>query len=187
MTRKLVIATVAAAALIGGGTATAVAVSGDDGTAARRDGSVEVKSSRVTAEQAIAAALKQTPGTAVSADLDDDNGGRVWEVDVLTAQSTWKSVQVDPGSGRVLGTHTDDEDGDDTAEVRAALKGTSVSAEEAARAAATHGTVTSVGLDDETGTWEAETAASRGQDKDWSVDPRSGKVTADRSDDDQDD
>ncbi|MEU7473116.1 PepSY domain-containing protein [Streptomyces sp. NPDC044984] len=211
MKRNIVIAVVTAAALVGGGTATALAVSGDDAPTTRaaenraadddgrdddgrddergradtddqdddgddRDGR-GASSGDVTAADAIAAALKHTPGTAVSAELDD----RVWEVDVLGGGDTWHSVRIDPGSGKVLGASEDDED--DADEVRAALKGASVTAGEAAKAAAAEGTVTSVDLDDDDKGWEAETRASGGDERDWRVDPSSGSVTADRGDD----
>ncbi|WP_309061169.1 PepSY domain-containing protein [Streptomyces sp.] len=218
MKRNIVIAVVTAAALVGGGTATALAVSGDDAPTTRatetrgadddtardddrgredtddaddrddRDGDDDARaaaSSGVTAADAIAAALKHTPGTAVSAELDDedDDGGQAaWEVDVLAGGGTWHSVRVDPATGKVLGSHTEDED--DTAQVRAALKGTSVTAGEAAKAAAAEGTVVSVDLDDDGDKgWEAETRASGEDERDWRVDLNSGKVTADRSDD----
>lgn len=143
----------------------------------------------VSAAEAIAAALKSTPGTAVSADLDDedDNGKAVWNVDVLGAGDTWHSVLIDPATGKVLGSHTEQED--DTAQVRAALKGSSVTAAEAAEAAAAKGTVTSVDLDDDVASraWDVETRAGAGQaDEDWHVGLDTAKVTADRSDDDQD-
>ncbi|CAL9586606.1 hypothetical protein SUDANB176_05147 [Streptomyces sp. enrichment culture] len=227
MKRNIVIAVVTAAALVGGGTATALAVSGDDAPTTRAtdtraadddgardrdddgardrdddgardrddDGArdrdddgddAQAASPDVTAADAITAALKHTPGTAVSAELDDedeDDGGKaVWEVDVLAGGDTWHSVRVDPATGRVLGSDTEDED--DTAEVRAALKGASVTAGEAARAAAAEGTVVSVDLDDDGDEgWEAETRASGGDERDWRVDLSSGKVTADRGDD----
>ncbi|MGV9390340.1 PepSY domain-containing protein [Streptomyces olivaceus] len=193
MRRNIVIAAVTAAALIGGGTATALATAEDDGrgTAPRADVSVSddggvrdeadgrdgdgdrrngpgASSAKVTAAEAIAAALRDTPGTAVSAELDDaddaddrdgDDDDRddrreraAWEVDVLSGDGTWHSVRVDPASGKVLGSHADnadDEDEDDAAEARAALKGASVTAAEAAQAAAGKGTVTSVDLDDD--------------------------------------
>ncbi|MFE4051715.1 PepSY domain-containing protein [Streptomyces sp. YIM B13518] len=214
MKRNIVIAVVTAAALVGGGTATALAVAGDDDGAAsvaraenragdddrrddegreddrgdddrgdddrRDDRDGRAVSGGVTAADALAAALKHTPGTAVSAELDDE----AWEVDVLGGGDTWHSVRVDPGSGKVLGAQKDDED--DAAEVRAALKGASVTAGEAAEAAAAEGTVTSVELDDDKG-WEAETRASGGDERDWRVDPGSGKVTADRGDGSDDD
>ncbi|MER7895913.1 PepSY domain-containing protein [Streptomyces sp. NPDC096046] len=209
MKRNIVIAAVTAAALIGGGTATALATSGDDGGSARqaadtrpandddRDGpearddgddDARAASSKVTASEAIASALKHTAGTAVSAELDDgdDSAKVVWQVEVLSGDSTWHSVSVDPADGRVLGAHADDED--DTAQVRAALKGSSVTAEEAAKAAAGKGVVTSVDLDEDGKgkSWEAETHKS-GAEQDWKVDLKTGKVTADRADDQDDD
>lgn len=129
MKRNIVIAAVTAAALIGGGTATALATGDDDrGTASRADvadvadapavtvsddGGVRdeaddrdddrrdddrrddsrAAAAKVTAADAVAAALADTPGTAVSAELDDedddgDDGDdrrerAAWEVDVL--------------------------------------------------------------------------------------------------------
>ncbi|MEU9219567.1 PepSY domain-containing protein [Streptomyces sp. NPDC048376] len=224
MKRNIVIAAVTAAALVGGGTATALATTGDDdrGTAPRADVSVSddggvrdeaddrdddrrdddgAASSKVTAADAVAAALADTPGTAVSAELDDedddgddsDDGNdrrerAAWEVDVLSGDGTWHSVRVDPATGKVLGSERDDDE-DDTAEVRTALKGASVDAAEAAKAAAGHGTVTSVELDEDgyrgdgKPAWEVETHALGKGERDWRVDPKTGKVTADRSDD----
>ncbi|WP_326774059.1 PepSY domain-containing protein [Streptomyces sp. NBC_01445] len=201
MKRNIVIATIAAVALIGGGTATAVAVSGGDdstaagtSTASRGTGSTgsaghdddraehvtELKTAKVTASDAIAAALKSVPGTAVSAELDDENDRVVWEVEVLNG-TTWHEVLVDPASGKVAGSHTSRHD--DTARVTAVLKDAKTTAQDAARAAAVKGTVTEIDLDDD-GTahaWEAETTAANGTDADWRVDLRSGAVTPDRS------
>ncbi len=226
MKRNIVIAAVTVAALIGGGTATALATAGDDdpGTTRQsdvrdrdddakgsadddaddhddsrgrdddRDDAARASSAKVTAAEAVAAALKEAPGTAVSAELDDEDGDdedgddrerAVWEVDVLAGDGTWHSVRIDPGTGKVLGSETDDED--DTDEVRAALKGTSVEAAEAAKAAAGRGTVTSVELDEDghygdgEAAWEVETLSSGKGEQDWRVDLRTGKVTADRS------
>ncbi|MFF7737848.1 PepSY domain-containing protein [Streptomyces sp. NPDC007984] len=210
MKRNIVIAAVTAAALIGGGTATALATSGDDRAPERQaattqlsndddrddrdddrdrdDDARKAASADVTASEAIASALKHTSGTVVSAELDDeDDGGKVvWTVDVLAGDNTWRSVSVDPASGKVLGSHADDED--DTAQVRAALKGSSVTAEEAAKAAAAKGVVTSVDLDEDgkDKSWEAETRKSGGAEQDWKIDLASGKVTADRADDQDD-
>ncbi|MEV0116350.1 PepSY domain-containing protein [Streptomyces sp. NPDC050844] len=210
MKRNIVIATVAAVALIGGGTATAMAVTGDDESTAAKQSSVQVKdddgqddatenkaetkAAKVTAADAIKAALAKQSGTAVSAELDDEDGGSLfWDVDVLGKDGSWHSVQVDPGTGKVLGSHTErDEDGD-AERVAAALKDASTTAEDAAKAAAAKGTVTSVDLDDDgTATaWDAETVASGGVESDWHVDLRSAAVTADRGDsadhDDRDD
>ncbi|MFE0175943.1 PepSY domain-containing protein [Streptomyces sp. NPDC059002] len=206
MKRNIVIATVAAAALVAGGTATAIAVTGDDEpTAAGRssvqvkddervdavENTTEAKAAKVTAADAIKAALADTSGTAVSAELDDEDGGLVWGVDILKG-TTWHNVEVDPGTGKVLGSWVDkDDDGDDAAEdaadaarVNSALKGASTSAEDAARAGAAKGTVTSVDLDDDgtAGAWEVETTDSKGAEADWHVGLTGDKVTADRSD-----
>lgn len=143
-----------------------------------------VKAAKVTAADAIKAALADKSGTAVSAELDDEDGGLVWDIDVLGKGSTWHSVQVDPGTGKVLGSHTEQDEDGDAKRVAATLKGASVNAEDAAKAAAAKGTVTSVDLDDD-GTakaWEAETSAAKGAESDWKIDLRSGDVTADKSD-----
>lgn len=220
MKRNIVIAGIAVAALVGGGTATALAVTSDDGAATTKPSSVrpaddsrdddardndardndtgdnddsqaddsradddttQVTPGKVTAAEAMASALRHTSGTAISADLDD-SGPAAWDVDVLAKNSTWHSIQIDPATGKVLGSHVEHED--DTAQVRAALKGASVSAEEAAKAAAAKGTVTSVGLDEDgpSKTWDAETRATNGTEREWNVDLKTAQVTADKSD-----
>ncbi|MER7967860.1 PepSY domain-containing protein [Streptomyces sp. NPDC096080] len=195
MKRNIVIAAVTTVALIGGGTATALAVSGDDGrrtpAAAKGDDGTAGRTAgaEVTAADAIGAALARTPGTAVSAERDDDDshrGAAVWEVDVLTAGGTWHGVDVDARTGAVLRDRVEDEDG--TARVRRALAGTSVSAADAARAAADRAPVTSVELDDDgsAGAWEVETRTASGAERELRVDLSTGKVTADRSADDGD-
>ncbi|MFH9852782.1 PepSY domain-containing protein [Streptomyces althioticus] len=194
MKRNIVIAVVTAAALVGGGTATALAVAGDDDDTTSvtrtddgrddardddRDGAAAPAAGKVTAAEAIAAALDHTPGTAVSAELDDDS----WEIDVLAEGDTWHTVRIAPDSGKVLAAQQDDED--DAAEVRAALKNAKVTAEQAAKTAESKGTVVSVDLDDDGDdrAWETETRASGGDERDWKVDLRSATVTADRDDD----
>ncbi|MEU6848043.1 PepSY domain-containing protein [Streptomyces sp. NPDC046716] len=203
--RTTVISAIAAVALIGGGTATAVALSGDgdpgtstasrssvtvkdDGVSDAQENANEAKGARITAEDAIAAALKHTPGVAAEADLDSDDGRLVWDVDVIG--SARHHVEVDPGTGKVLGSHVeraDKDDDDDPARVAAALKNAPTSASDAARAAAAKGTVTSVEADDDgsVSVWEVETTSANGVQHDWHVDLRSGAVTVDhRGDDD---
>ncbi|GHE65946.1 hypothetical protein GCM10018785_38460 [Streptomyces longispororuber] len=221
MKRNIVIATVAVATLIGGGTATAFALGGDGETSAAGTSSVQPKdddrhdsardaqddrddsddrddqddqddreedardaaaaqAAKVSAADAIAAALRSAPGTAVSAELDDEDGGMVWDVDVLGKGDTWHSVEIDPGTGKVLGTHTE-RDAEDATEARAALKGVKGTAAEAAKATAGKGRVTSVDLDDDRsgkGAWEVETVSGKGAEGHWTVDPGSGRVTS---------
>ncbi|MFG2479280.1 PepSY domain-containing protein [Streptomyces fagopyri] len=164
MKRNVVIAAVASAALIGGGTATALAVT-DDGTARvprssprtahddrpdhvrqgddtraddrtvtngptrtddhphpddrtrtgrpssgpddHGDDAARLRSARVTAAEALATALRHTPGTAASADLDDDPSTPTWEIGILATGGTWYEVRVDAGTGRVVSSHTE--------------------------------------------------------------------------------
>lgn len=202
MKRNIVIATVAAAALIAGGTATSLAVTGDGSTAPttrssgqpgaddRRDdkaveGTNGAGGKAVTAQDAIARALEHTPGTAVGAELDDENGAVVWEVEVVGRDGTWHDVRVSPAAGTVLGSRTDHED--DAARVRAALDRTSVSAAEAARAAAAKGRVTEIDLDVDRGTpaWKVETLTSNGVEQEWRVGLDTTRITADRRSDDR--
>ncbi|MFF1380361.1 PepSY domain-containing protein [Streptomyces sp. NPDC058308] len=156
------------------------------------ENTAEAKAAKVTAPDAIKAALAHTKGTAVSAELDDEDGGLVWDVDVLKG-STWHSVEVDPGTGKVLGSWVDkDDDGDDAADaarVNSALKGASVSAADAARAGAGKGTVTSVDLDDDgkAVAWNVETTGAKGAESEYNVDLKTGKVTPDHDDRDHDD
>ncbi|MGY0491724.1 PepSY domain-containing protein [Streptomyces sp. WG-D5] len=206
--RTTVISAIAVVAVLGAGTATAVAVADDegspksvaskssvkvkddDGVSDKQEDANEAKGAKVSAEDAIAAALKHTSGTAVGADLDSDDGRLVWDVDVIGSGNKWQHVEVDPGTGKVLGSHTErDDDGDDddsAARVGAMLKGASTSAEDAARAAASKGTVTSVDADDDGAVkvWEVETTSADGTQADWHVSFTSASVTPDRSSDD---
>ncbi|MFD7697581.1 PepSY domain-containing protein [Streptomyces sp. NPDC059805] len=215
MKRNLVLATVAAAALIGGGTVAAYAGSGDDGASPRqsdvrvagdrddtqkdddggdrrdsrdddRDDRDEARSQAgrtgVTAAEAIAAALERTPGTAVSAELDDDDS-RVWEVTVVEGDGTEHDVRVSAGDGKVLSDRRDDDDGREGRADLAALKGASVDAREAADAAAAKGVVVEIDLDDDgPAVWKAET--TKGE---WNVGLKSGAVTPHHDDDRDDD
>lgn len=200
MKRNIVIATLTAAALATGGTVAAFAAGDDDATATQRQANVRAAADRdddasadrttvsgagVTAAEAVTAALKHTPGTAVSADLDDD-GADAWEVTVVKGDGSEYDVRVAPDSGKVLGAQRDtddDHDTDDRAEL-AALKSARTDAREAALAAAAKGTVTEVGLDDDKGavTWSVDTVKD-GKQSEWKVALDSGKVTQDRDQD----
>ncbi|WP_329334612.1 PepSY domain-containing protein [Streptomyces sp. NBC_00663] len=198
MKRNIVIAALTATALIGGGTATALAVASDGESASQRadvrvaaddghdDGaeSVVAGKSGVTAADAVTAALKHTPGTVVSVDLEDDGAG-VWDVDVLKGDGTEYSVTISPDTGKVVSAHKDNDDDTDDADDRAeltALKNAKTDARAAALAAAAHGTVTEVSLDDDDDSravvWSVDTTQGE-----WKVDLRTGELTADRDED----
>ncbi|WP_308039187.1 PepSY domain-containing protein, partial [Streptomyces sp. PSKA30] len=154
----------------------------DDDRGDDRDDDAAKGGGRLTAVQAIDAALKAAPGTVVSVDLDDDGDDRRgWEVEVLGRGAGSYSVNVDASTGRILGTHTADDDADD----RATVRGAAVTAEEAAEAASAKGVVTSVDLDDDGAvSWDVEATDSSGMERDWNVDLKSGAVTADLGDGD---
>ncbi|MCX5448019.1 PepSY domain-containing protein [Streptomyces nigrescens] len=151
----------------------------------------EARTAKVTASDAAAAALKAVPGTVAGLDLDADRPGLVWDADVLGKDGKWHEVTLDAGNARVLNQHIDNED--DDARERAALHNARTDAGAAARtAAASHGTVTSVELDDDRAkaVWEVETVTNDGKEHKLLVDPQSGKlsaVPAHDADDDNDD
>ncbi|MDI3404952.1 PepSY domain-containing protein [Streptomyces cavernicola] len=155
---------------------------------------------KLTAAQAVEAALKHQAGTAVSAELDEEDGddsdgngsdGKnerlAWEVDILGQGDAWHTVHLDAVTGKILGTETENER-DDAREARTALKGATADAAQAAKNAAAKGFVTSIDLDDDgrpghtSEGWEIETADAAGKDSDWNVDVRTGKLTADHDD-----
>lgn len=65
---------------------------------------------RVTVSQAIAAALKASPGTVTDAELDGENGSAVWEVDVTATDGQRHEVSVDASTGTARVDSTDDHD-----------------------------------------------------------------------------
>ncbi|WP_336318673.1 PepSY domain-containing protein [Streptomyces lavendofoliae] len=87
MKRNLIIATVAAAALLTGGTAAAFAT-------ASQDGDAPVKAPEVTARQALDAVAPH--GTVLSLDLDDDGDAKpAWDVELLTKDGKTQDWTVD--------------------------------------------------------------------------------------------
>ncbi|MCX4864413.1 PepSY domain-containing protein [Streptomyces sp. NBC_00257] len=195
MKRKFVIAAVTAAVLVGGTAATAVAFADDDSHDRQARSSVKSgDTARTDVAQAVAAAVRAVPGTVTEAELDDEDGGLVWELDVYGSDKVWHDVTVDAGNGKVLGKHTSDDDGDDDRD-RYAPRSAPVSLNAAVDAAlkANPGTVTSVDLDDNDDRsgkalhWEVDVRGKDGKKHELNVDAKSGKVTVDRSDDDHGD
>ncbi|MEU6378483.1 PepSY domain-containing protein [Streptomyces sp. NPDC046909] len=216
MKRNIVIATLTAAVLATGGTVAAFAAGDDETATQRhtatgtgtgtgtqvvadRDDDTDdaddrtdsedrttVSAANVTAADAIAAALKHTPGTVVSAELDDDGRDAcTWDVDVVKGDGTEYGVEVASDTGKVLGAHRDtdeDDDADDRAEL-AALKGAAFDAREVALAAAAKGTVTEIGADDDHGTvaWSVETVKG-GTASEWKAALDTGELTQDQDD-----
>ncbi|AQA14108.1 PepSY domain-containing protein [Streptomyces malaysiensis] len=180
--KRIVIASVAAAALLTGGTAFAVAGGGNDSAQSTSTASQPTDApaaARASLSDAAHAALKAVPGTLDSIDREH---GR-WEADVLGKDGKWHEVTLDAANAKVIGQRIDrDTDAEDAAEARA-LRNADVSAIEAARKAASRGTVTSVEFDDDrTPAWEVETVKDH-KERDLNVDAHSGKVTQAPTDD----
>jgi uncharacterized membrane protein YkoI len=188
MKRKIAIATVTTAALLGGGAAFAAGTGQAATSAARTAGhddhddddareARKAQSARTTAAEAAEAALKAAPGTVTSIDLLDDAKGTVWEVD-LTQGSTSHEVRLDADTNKVLRDRTE-KDGDKVPDSK-------LTAADVARKAADRGTVTAVESDDDTGAWTVETAGD-GKETELTVDGRSGKITQSAADHHEDD
>ncbi|GLV77419.1 PepSY domain-containing protein [Streptomyces hygroscopicus] len=203
MKRHIAIASVAAAALLTGGTAVAIAGSGNGSTDRARSsstasealtsqasGTASGTTARASFSDTAEAALKAVPGTLASLDLD--HGARTtWDADVLGDDGTWHEITLDASDARVLSQRVDRDDNDpedaaeDAAEA-AALKKAAVTATEAARKAAPRSTVTSVEFDDDgTPAWEVEVVRGHTEHELY-VDAQSGKVTQAPADDDHD-
>ncbi|MDF6018756.1 PepSY domain-containing protein [Streptomyces sp. JH34] len=205
MKRNIAIATLTAAVLVGGGLVTTAAFADsdsgvrDDRTASadRADGGSvpagnAATTGRVGVDEAVGAALKAVPGTVTEAerdDDDDDHARAVWELDVYGSDNAWHDVTVDASSGKVLSDRKDDGDDRDGRAPRSAA----VSLDAAVKAAlgARPGTVTSVDLDDDGDDdrgeraphWDVDVTGNDGKQYELHVDAGSGKVTADRDDD----
>ncbi|MFG3405749.1 PepSY domain-containing protein [Streptomyces sp. NPDC048142] len=208
MKRNVTIAAITAAVLIGGTTAATVAFAESDGDRDRTpaksasavsladdapDGRVPAaaKTTRISLDRAVAAALKSVPGTVTEAELDDDHDGRaVWELDVRGSDQQWHDVTVDAGNGKVLKTRDDDNDDRD----RYAPRSSTVTLNQAAAAAlkSTPGSVTSIDLDDDDNRrgsvlrWDVDITGKDGKQHELRVDAKTGKVTVDRDDDGDD-
>ncbi|MER7662744.1 MULTISPECIES: PepSY domain-containing protein [unclassified Streptomyces] len=178
MKRKILISAVAVAALVGGGTYTAVAASADDAA----------PTPKVTVSEAVDAALQKAPGTVESAGTDDDAGG--WEVDVRGKNGDDREVTVD-ASGKASAAKDDksdddrsddSDDSDDDAADHKALSAAKVDARQASAAALEFrpGTVTEVEFDD--GHWEVDVRGKDGASHDVTVDATTGKASASQDD-----
>lgn len=158
----------------------------------------------ISAEQAVARALKAEAGHAYKLELEEDD--RVWEVDILTKGGEWRQVDVARKGGEVLRSKTDDDDDDNrpgkAERVRAVLEGAKVSLGDAARIAneRVSGTIEEIELEKRGTVWEVEFEDVDGRDDDDDVELRvnveSGKATihsdneddrGDRDDDHDDD
>lgn len=165
MKRNVIIASLAAAGVVGGAVIAGSAIaddqddrprplnagssadlSADDQPAKGKDddsdesGHKGSSTSWVSAEQAVERALKEAPGVAYGLELEDDD--RAWEVDILTRDGENRQIDIARKGGdvleNVLENDRDDDDDDDRREgerLKSALNGASVNLADAARIA----------------------------------------------------
>ncbi len=69
------------------------------------------------------AALQEVPGTVKDAELGNENGSVVWEVEVAGNDGTLYEVKVDAGNGQVLHQETEDDEGSEQGEANEANEG----------------------------------------------------------------
>ncbi len=62
---------------------------------------------KIGMEQAMKAALAAVPGKVLKAELDDENGFLVYEIEVVADNKNVMKVKVDAGDGKVLSTRQD--------------------------------------------------------------------------------
>jgi uncharacterized membrane protein YkoI len=185
LTGRGLLVTAVAAGVLAGGAATA-AVADDDGRGASPSDGRPARAA-VSLTQAVDAALKAVPGEVEEAELDDEHGRTVWEIDVLASNGTWRDVVVDAATGKVTANRADRPDDDDDRDEAAALRKAKVTVPDAAGAAekAVSGRVTSAEFENEHGraVWEADVTGRDGARHEVTVDAATGKVLAQERDD----
>ncbi|GGO58173.1 hypothetical protein GCM10012287_55740 [Streptomyces daqingensis] len=214
MKRKIAIATVTAAALIGTGTLSAAAIA-DDGEQQRSASTVQVQdrddkddrdgkdddrddrddkdgkdddrreAASARVDAAEAAAAALKSAPGAVTGIDLDDGRNGPVWEVdVAGKGSSHEVTLDARNGKVLDDSKDGEESTDDT-VPSGLK---LSAADAAEKAAAQGTVTSVDFDDDGDrSWEVEVTGKDGKEAELAVDAQSGEVTQQKSDDDADD
>jgi uncharacterized membrane protein YkoI len=110
--RMALVAVVAATALMGSGAYLAAYAAG---SGAGDDDAALLATTKVPIGEAIRAAEQYAKGTAVLAELEDENGAIVWGVEVVGADQAI-DVKVDSQTGKVLRAAADQRDHDKNAE-----------------------------------------------------------------------
>ena len=70
------------------------------------------KLAKISLTEAIETALSKHPGTAVEAELEDEDGYLVYEVEIRNSKGMLSEVTVDAGNGKVLAIEDEDEEDD---------------------------------------------------------------------------
>ncbi|MEO5631884.1 MAG: PepSY domain-containing protein [Nitrospiraceae bacterium] len=60
------------------------------------------RTARISIEQAIQTAKQQVSGKVIEAELEEEHGKRVWEVEIMTADDRIRKVYVDSETGGIV-------------------------------------------------------------------------------------
>ncbi len=89
---------------------------GHDGKDKDRE-SVQAMSAKVTMEEAMQTAKGKFPGRVVEAELESEDGGLVYEVEIVSASGEKQEIEIDAQSGKILdGESENEEDHEDAHE-----------------------------------------------------------------------
>ena len=58
---------------------------------------------KVSLEEASVSALKEMPGTIIEAELEDEHGSLMWEIEVVTLDGKIRGVHIDALAGKIVG------------------------------------------------------------------------------------
>lgn len=101
-TQLITVTTAAVVALLGGGLAYSAQAGGDEMASG--------KAPAVTLEQAIATAKAKFPGRVLEAELEDEDGKAVYDVEIATATGETREVVVDASSGQITESAVENEE-----------------------------------------------------------------------------
>ncbi|WP_336113927.1 PepSY domain-containing protein [Streptomyces sp. PTD9-10] len=151
-----------------------------------------IKNAKVDIKKAADTATNSVSDTVTAVDLEGSQGKPVWKVDVTDSQGTEHEVTVNATDGKVTATKADqDNDSDDRSGDAALAKSAKTDLAKAVDAALAKvkGTATSAGLESDHGkntAWHVDVTDTKGKDHEVTVDAANGKVTAAKTDDDND-
>ncbi len=67
----------------------------------------------LTAVQAIEIALAEVPGEVEEVELERENGARVYEIEIVTAENAEFEIEIDAVTGEIIEIEAEDDDHDD--------------------------------------------------------------------------
>ncbi|MEX0829131.1 MAG: PepSY domain-containing protein [Nitrospirales bacterium] len=84
-----------------------------EGTHGAKDGLLTAK---LSMEEAIATAKAKFPGQVLEAELENEDGQAVYEIEIASTPGVVTEIKIDAQSGELLGSEVEDQDGKDNSE-----------------------------------------------------------------------